>query len=85
MTEPNELGHLPIGEVLPGMTLMPLPEGEVAETVYVLIKTRDADGSTTGWSWRSPEIVNHEELLGALISQSDLLRHQMLSDWDDAE
>ena len=82
MTEPNELGHLPIEEVLPGAMLMPLPEGDEVVTVYVLVKSRDAEG-LTGWSWRSPEIVNQEELLGALVSQTDLLRDQMLKQWED--
>lgn len=86
MAEQNESGPLPISDVLPGMTMMPLPEGHEAETVYLLVKTRttgDDGNSEFNWCWRSPEIVNHEELLGALISQTDLLRAQMLKWWED--
>lgn len=86
MTESNESERLPIGEVLPGVTFVPLPEGHEAVTVYLLIKTSRPDGDTEfDWSWRSPEIINQEELLGALISQTDLLRRQMLSQWEDAD
>ena len=86
MSESNGPGRLPIGEVLPGVTFVPLPEGHEAVTVYLLMKTRNPDGDTEfNWSWRSPEIVNQEELLGALISQTDLLRQQMLNQWEDPE
>jgi hypothetical protein len=81
MGEPNELGHLPIGDVLPGMTMMPLEEGFVAETVFALIKMRGDDGATV-WGWRSPEITNHEEVLGALIVQVELLKQQLLDSWE---
>lgn len=84
MAEPTDSGRRPIGDVLPGMTIVPLPDGHEAETVYMLVKTRSTQGDTDfSWCWRSPEIVNREELLGALISQTDLLRQQILNDWDD--
>lgn len=64
------------------MTIVPVPEGTTPEYAYVLIKTRTADGGSS-WSFRSPEDgFNAEELLGALVSQADWLRQQMLSEWD---
>jgi len=67
------------------MTIVPLPDGHEAVTAYLLIKTRatDPEGETQyEWSWRSPEIVNQEELLGALVSQTDLLRRSLLDQWE---
>lgn len=83
MTALNESEYLPIGEVLPEAKILPLPDGHEAVTVFVLAKTHNPDGDTQfEWCWRSPEDVNQEELLGALISQTDLLRQQMLRQWD---
>lgn len=82
MSDSEEPARVPIEEALPGMTIVPLPEGVSPEYAYVLIKTRQADGDSS-WSFRSPEVgYNPEELLGALVSQADWLRHQMLSEWD---
>ena len=74
------MDELPIGDLLSGMSVMPLPEGFEAETVFVLIKMRTDDGNTV-WGWRSPGITNHEELLGALIVQVEMLKAQLLDDW----
>jgi len=52
--------------------------------VYALIKTRNSEGDS-GWSLRSPEKANNEEFLGALLSTSDYLRHQMLDEWVDTD
>lgn len=81
MTEPNELGHLPIGDVFPGTYLLPMPDGCVVETLIVFSKARFEDGSTA-WSWRSPGITNHEELLGALIMQVEMLKENLLENWE---
>ncbi len=82
MPDSDEPARIPIEEALPGMTIVPLPEGVSPECAYVLIKTRLASGDSS-WSFRSPdEGYNAEELLGALISQADWLRHQLLGEWD---
>lgn len=81
MTNPNAVGRLPIGDALPDVTIIPLPEGDEALAVYALIKTRDAEG-VEGWSIRTPEPMNDEEFLGILTSTSDWLRRRLLNDWD---
>ncbi len=70
----------PIGDVLPGITLHPLDDGDEVVTAFVLVKVRDADGSE-GWSFRTSEAPNREELLGALTVQVDLLRRSLADDW----
>lgn len=74
----------PIHRVLPDMQIHPLLEGEVAEDVFVLIKTRGADGNTS-WCYRTSKAPNREELLGALTVQVALLRRELLADWIDDE
>lgn len=80
MAEDREPTLRPIGEVLPDMRLA-LPDGCVVETAFVLTKIRFEDG-TSAWSWRSPGIFNQEELLGALIMQTEALKLSMLDDWE---
>lgn len=74
------MDEVSIGDALQGMTMMQLPDGFEVETVFVLIKMRSDDGKTV-WGWRSPGITNHEELLGALIVQVEMLKGQLLDDW----
>ena len=81
MSEPDKLEQRPIGEVFPGVRLAKLPEGCVAETVFVFSKARFDDGTST-WFWLSPGITNQEELLGALIMQVETLKAQMLEYWE---
>ena len=74
---------LPIDQALPGITLDPLDlePGEQVDFVFVLARTRDADGDAA-WSFRTSSPPNHEELLGALQIQVELLKRQLLAEWD---
>ena len=73
--------RVPIEDVLSGVTIHPLDEDEVVVGAFVLIKVLDKDGDV-GWSFRTSEPPNKEELLGALTVQVDLVRKSLLSDWD---
>jgi hypothetical protein len=42
----------------------------------------DADGDV-GWSYRTTNRLNREELLGALTVQVDVLRKELRDEWDD--
>jgi len=64
------------------MEVHPLEPGETAIEAFVLIKVLDADGDT-GWSYRTTNRLNREELLGALIVQVDVLRKELRDEWDD--
>ena len=59
----------PIGELLPGLGIHPLEEGDVPVEAFVLVKTRDSSG-VTGWGYRTTAPPNKEELLGALVCRS---------------
>jgi hypothetical protein len=74
--------RVPISKVLPGLRIHPLDEGESAVSAFVLIKTADKGGKFT-WSYRTTEAPNREELLGALVTQVDLLRRELAEDWTE--
>jgi hypothetical protein len=76
--------RVPIAEVLPGLEIHPLGDGSTPIEAFVLIKALDEDGSPT-WAYRTTNRLNREELLGALIVQTDVLRKELRDEWDDAE
>jgi hypothetical protein len=70
----------PIDSVLPGFRLHPLDPGWTPLQAFVMIKALDENGES-GWSFRTSESLNLEELLGALTVQVDLLRKRLLANW----
>lgn len=70
----------PVSEALGHLDMPALDEGEQVEFAFILMKTTLDD--EVGWSFRTTGPPNHEELLGALIVQVDLLKRTMLSQWD---
>ncbi len=74
--------RVPVEEVMTGMKLHPSPEGWTPVEALVLIKCLDRDGHAT-WAHRTTAVPNREELLGALIVHTDLLRRELASDWED--
>lgn len=74
----------PIGDVLPAFTLHPLDEGWTPLQAFVLIKSLDEAGESS-WSFRTSEQLNLEELLGALIVQVEILKQELVDQWDDDE
>lgn len=70
-----------IGEVLKGLGIHPLDEGERATWAFVLMKTDGPDGAS--WSYRTTAIPNREELLGALQVQVAILRKELVGEWGD--
>ena len=79
--------RISIGEVLPGLNIHPLLEGESAVEAFVLIKTSVRTGRrlTSSWSYRTTKRLNREELLGALVVQVDVLRKELLDEWCQEE
>jgi hypothetical protein len=73
--------RLPIEQVLGGLKIHALGDGEIPIEAFVLIKVCAPDGSTA-WSYRTTTPPNRAELLGALLVHTDLLRRDLLSEWD---
>ncbi len=65
-----------------GMTLHPLPEGWTPVEALVLMKCLNEDGHSV-WVYRTTAVPNREELLGALIVHTDLLRKELADEWED--
>lgn len=83
LPEPSE-ERVAIGVALPGLEIHPLDEGSSAVEVFVLVKVLDSDGMPT-WAYRTSRSPNREELLGALTVQVDVLRRELVREWDDDE
>jgi hypothetical protein len=83
VTEPlDPETRYPITQVLTGLDLHPLPEGWTPLEAFVLVKCLDEDGDAT-WSFRTTHRLNKEELLGALVVQTEVLRRKLADEWAD--
>lgn len=74
--------RVPAEQVLKGLELHPLDPREMAVEAFVLIKVLDEHGEV-GWSYRTTNRLNREELLGALMVQTDVLRKELRDEWGD--
>ncbi len=68
---------IPIEEVLPGFKVYGIPEKWTSLDAIVLVKCYTKDGDTS-WVFTKTENINEEELLGALVVQTDLLRQSLV-------
>ena len=75
--------RIPIGQALPSVKIPPV-EATKVKFVYALVKYVDEDGETT-WGYRTSKEPNREELLGALLSQADLIREELKAEWAGEE
>lgn len=73
---------MPLTAVLPGMVITPLPEDHVPLEAVFLVKVLDADGHPI-WLSRYTSGLSQVEVIGALITQSDLERHDYREGWED--
>ena len=72
----------PVADVLAGLEVHPLETGWTALEAFVLIKCLDESGESS-WSYRTTHRLNREELLGALVVHTALLRKELLEEWGD--
>lgn len=80
--EPEESeDRRPVADVLKGLEVHPLEDGWTAIEAFVLVKCLDESGEST-WAYRTTNRLNREELLGALVVHADLLRKELVSEWD---
>ena len=79
--EDQDERYRPIGEVLDGLRVPPLPEGWTPIDAVNMVKCLDEDGEVR-WSVRATQGMSMEEVLGALISRTDLLRKDLLAEYD---
>ena len=81
--EPSE-ERVSLDEALPGLAVHRLEPGWTPVEALVLVKCLDEDGDPT-WAYRTTARLNREELLGALMVHTDVLRKELRDEWDDDE
>ncbi|MGN6090195.1 MAG: hypothetical protein ACTHMZ_07060 [Actinomycetes bacterium] len=80
----NEDDRIAIDRVMPGMGLHALPDGWTPLEALVLIKCLDDEGEPA-WCFRTTHRPNRQELLGALIEHTDLLRARLVREWENED
>jgi hypothetical protein len=73
---------IPIGDVLRGLAIDPVPESWTPLDAVCMVKCLNEDGRPM-WAYRATGGINDEELLGALVMAIELLKSDMLSTWED--
>jgi hypothetical protein len=68
-------------EVISRMSFDPLPEGWTPLSAAFVVKCLDEDGNA-GWSFRTSADMNDEELLGALIIRTEILKQNIVSAYE---
>lgn len=76
LSRPGEV-LVPIGEALPGMRIVSLPDGMSWVGALMFIKTRDNGGKLGTWAVRCTEGFSDEELLGVVTLHAETLREQI--------
>ncbi|HKX70604.1 MAG TPA: hypothetical protein VJM75_05215 [Acidimicrobiales bacterium] len=71
-----------IAEHVAAMTLDPLVEGDKPLSIWLLVKSRDAEGDIVWGVRNAGEPLGSEELLGALTGFAESLKRDLASDWD---
>jgi hypothetical protein len=75
-------GHAELAEHIAAMTNDPLVEGDEPLSIWMLVKSRDAEGDVV-WGVRDAgEPLSFEELLGALTGFAESIKRHLASDWD---
>ena len=82
MSETADEERKPIAQVLQGLEIHPLEPGWTAIEALVLMKCLDEEGHVT-WAYRTTHRLNREELLGALVVHTDVLRRELADEWLD--
>ena len=72
----------PIEEVLPGFRIDALDDRWTPLQAFVLVKCLDDEGEPV-WAFRTSESFNLEELLGALIVQTETLKRKLVRMWEN--
>jgi hypothetical protein len=71
-----------LAQHIAAMSDEPLVEGDEALSVWMLVKSRDADGDVVWGVRNAGEPLTSEELLGALAGFAESLKRDLASDWE---
>jgi hypothetical protein len=79
---PSSEARQPIAQVLSGLEIHPLEAGWTPIEALVVVKCLNENGEPT-WSYRTTNKLNREELLGVLTIHADLIRRELLAEWEE--
>jgi hypothetical protein len=75
-------GPAGLAEHIAAMSDEPLVQGDEPVSVWMLVKSRDAEGDTVWGVRNAGEPFTSEELLGALSGFTHSLARDLASDWE---
>jgi hypothetical protein len=75
-------GPAGLAEHIAAMSDEPLVQGDEPVSVWMLVKSRDAEGDTVWGVRNAGEPFTSEELLGALTGFTHSLARDLASDWE---
>jgi hypothetical protein len=71
-----------LAQHIAAMSDEPLVDGDQAVSVWMLVKSRDAEGDVVWGVRNAGEPFTSEELLGALTGFTESLKRDLASDWE---
>jgi hypothetical protein len=71
-----------LSDHIAAMSDEPLVEGDTPVSVWMLVKSRDAEGDVVWGVRNAGEAFTSEELLGALTGFAESLKRDLASDWE---
>jgi hypothetical protein len=82
MSQTDPSGPAGLAHHIAAMSDEPLVEGDEPQSVWMLVKSRDAEGDVV-WGVRNAGApFTSEELLGALTGFTESLKRDLASDWE---
>ena len=82
MSQIDSSGPAALAQHIAAMSDEPLVEGDAPLSVWMLVKSRDADGDLVWGVRNAGEPLTSEELLGALTGFTQSLTRDLASDWE---
>ena len=78
----SSLDSAALSQHIATMSGEPLVDGDQPASVWMLIKSRDAEGDVVWGVRNAGEPFTSEELLGALTGFTESLKRDLASDWE---
>lgn len=82
MSQTDSSSPAALAEHIAAMSDEPLVEGDSPLSVWMLVKSRDADGDLVWGVRNAGDPFTSEELLGALTGFTESLKRDLASDWE---
>jgi hypothetical protein len=82
MSQIDPSGPASLAQHIAAMSDEPLVDGDEPVSVWMLVKSRDADGDLVWGVRNAGEPFTSEELLGALTGFTESLKRDLATDWE---